>query len=68
MLSAVTSSNLDKTPLLIKLIEKNWGGIRHAKRVLGEVEFAFCSMMFGESMEGKKKNLASPLLSFFISL
>eukprot|EP00466_Bigelowiella_natans_P002597 jgi/Bigna1/91941/estExt_fgenesh1_pg.C_1330001 len=52
MLSAVTSSNLDKTPLLIKLIEKNWGGIRHAKRVLGEVEFAFCSMMFGESMEG----------------
>eukprot|EP00465_Bigelowiella_longifila_P015635 CAMPEP_0185256628 /NCGR_PEP_ID=MMETSP1359-20130426/5717_1 /TAXON_ID=552665 /ORGANISM="Bigelowiella longifila, Strain CCMP242" /LENGTH=192 /DNA_ID=CAMNT_0027841291 /DNA_START=105 /DNA_END=683 /DNA_ORIENTATION=+ len=52
MLSAVTSSNLDKTPILIKLIEKNWGGMEYAKKVLGEVEFAFCSMMFGESIEG----------------
>jgi len=49
-MAVTTATNLDKSPVLGKLISTGWKGNQFG--VLGEVEFAFCSFLLGESLEG----------------
>ncbi|GAB5367098.1 hypothetical protein AAMO2058_001200400 [Amorphochlora amoebiformis] len=50
ILASVTTCHMDKSEGLYALMNKEYPGQSHG--VLGELEFAFCSFVFGESFEG----------------
>lgn len=51
-LAAITAFNLDKTPVLLKLLQSEFGADATGLTLLGELQFAYISLFLGHSFEG----------------
>ena len=59
----LTALNLDKTGMLLQVLQKHYGG--SGEELLGELQFSFLAFLMGQSLEGESPGmLRTCLLSF----